>query len=93
MIVTLKEPKLVKARKEHTCDFCNKKISVGEEHTAATYKGDYVYDWRSCDRCKPYVREAFNSKNNDFSDGLNNQDFYDYMWEEHRNIAIEWWRD
>ena len=29
----LKEPKRVKARKEHQCDHCDKIISVGEEHT------------------------------------------------------------
>lgn len=89
---TIKEPKRVKARKEHQCDYCDKIISVGEEHTVATYKDDYIYDWRTCDRCKPYVDEAFSNKDYDWSDGMGWQDFRDYMYEEHRDIATEWWQ-
>lgn len=70
----------------------NKLVIVkGEEYTVATYKGDYIFDWRSCDRCKTYVNEAFNNKNYDWSDGMSNQDFIDYMWEEHRDVAKQWW--
>lgn len=88
----INEPKRVKARKEHNCDYCNKPIIVGEEHTVATYKGDYIYTWRSCERCEPYVDEAFSNKDYDWSDGMGWQDFHDYMWEENRDIAIEWWK-
>lgn len=89
---TLKEPKRVKARKRHQCSYCNKIIEIREDHSVATYKGDYVFDWRSCDRCKPYVQEAFDNNNYDWSDGMGNQDFIDYMWEEHRDIAKLWWK-
>ncbi len=87
----IKSPHIVKSRKEHQCDYCDKKINVGEEYTKATYKESYIYDWRNCDRCKPYVDEAFNNKTYDFSDGMSRQDFHDYMYGEHRNIAKEWW--
>lgn len=87
----LKEPKRVKARKEHKCDYCNKVIVVGEEHSVATYKGDFIFEWRECDRCKSYVSEAFNNKDYDWSDGMSWQDFIDYMYEEHRDIAKLWW--
>ncbi len=90
-MVTLKEPRRVKARKEHECDYCDKVIAVKEEHTVATYKEDYVYDWRSCDRCKLYVGEAFGNKDYDWSDGMGWQDFHDYMYTEHYGTAKEWW--
>ena len=89
---TLKEPHRIKARKEHKCDFCDKKISIGEEHEIATYVQDYIYDWRACDRCKPYVSEAFSNNDYSWEDGMNNQDFHNYMWEEHRDIALKWWK-
>lgn len=84
-------PHRIKARKEHSCDYCGKVIKKGEEYTKATCKGDYMYDWKSCDRCKPYVQEAFENKNYDWSDGMGEQDFRDYMWEEHREVSKSWW--
>ena len=89
---TINEPKKVKARKEHQCDYCDKAINKGEEHIVATYKGDYSYTLRACNRCKPYVDEAFRNKDYDWSDGMGWQDFHDYMYEEHRDIAVEWWQ-
>ena len=89
---TLKEPRRVKARKEHRCDYCDKTIQAGEKYTLATYKDDYIYDWRNCDRCKPYVDEAFANKDYDWADGMGWQEFRDYMYEEHRDVAIEWWK-
>lgn len=92
MLNTLKQPKRIKARKSHSCDFCDKTIFVGEEHTISTYAMDgSVYDWRECDRCKVYVKEAFNNKDYSWDDGMNNQQFHDYMWSEHYEIAKEWW--
>lgn len=88
---TIREPRRVKARKEHQCDFCDKIINIGEEYIAATYKDGDIYTWRTCDRCKPYVDEAF-SKDYDWPDGMGWQDFHDYMYEEHRDVAMEWWQ-
>lgn len=88
----LKYPHTVKARKQHRCDYCGKLIAIGEEYTKATYKADHIYDWRSCERCKEYVEEAFHNNDYDFSDGMGWQDFMDYMSEEHRDIAAEWWK-
>ena len=92
-MIVLKDQRRVKARKKHECDFCDKKINAGEEYTRATYKEDIIYDWITCDRCKRYVDEAFKNKEYDWSDGMGWQDFHDYMWEEHRDIAIEWWKN
>lgn len=89
----LRPPKTVKARKSHTCDYCGKVIEIGEEHEVGTYVGDYIYDWRECNRCKPYVSEAFQNKAYDFSEGMGEQDFREYMWEEHRDVALSWWHE
>lgn len=89
---TIKYPHRVKARKEHICDCCDKKIVVGEEHEVATYYDGQIYDWRTCDRCKSYVQEAFGNSDYSWDDGMGNQDFHDYMWSEHYDVAKEWWK-
>ena len=91
MFTVVKPPHRVKARKIHYCDYCNNTICIGEEHEVATYSDDTIYDWRCCDRCKPYVNEAFYNDDYDWEDGMGNQDFHDYMWSEHYDIAKQWW--
>lgn len=84
--------KRVKARKEHTCDFCNKTISKGEEYrySKIAYEGE-IYSWHSCDRCKPYVTEAFKELGDLIDEGLTQEMFREFMHEEHSEIAVEWW--
>lgn len=92
MINTLKQPHRVKARKEHKCDMCGKLIAVGELYESATYSCDgTVYDWKTCDRCKAYVNEAFSNKDYCWDDGMSEEDFREYMINEHTDIAEEWW--
>lgn len=85
------EPKQVKARKKHKCDYCQKVINPGEQYMTATYKDSYVYRWKTCKRCESYTKEAFLNKDYDFEEGMGQQDFQDYMWEKHQQIATEWW--
>lgn len=85
--------KIVKARKEHTCDFCEKKIVKGEEYRRSTHvHEDTIYTWHSCDRCKEYVSMAFEYLCDFAEDGLTNADFRDYMWGAHREVAEVWWK-
>lgn len=49
----------VTARKPHSCSWCDKEILPGEKYVTSTLKTDYIYEWRECDRCKPYVDEMF----------------------------------
>ena len=88
----LKSHQIVKARKTHICNFCGKEILKGEKYTASTYVEDYIYSWKTCNRCKEYVDEAFSNKEYDFSDGMGESEFHDYMWENHREVAAEWWK-
>lgn len=84
-------PRMVKARKQHRCDSCGKTIEKGEEYERAVYKNDDMFTWRTCKRCKPYVDEAFNNPDYCFLDGMSEQDFRNYMYEEHKDIAVKWW--
>lgn len=85
-------PHMVKARKQHKCDSCGKTIEIGETYEKAIYKDREIYSWKTCERCKPYVDEAFNNPDYDFSDGMSEQDFRNYMFEEHKSIAKRWWK-
>ncbi len=85
--------KRVKARKEHVCDYCEKKIVKGEEYRLSTHTYDgEIYDWHSCDRCRLFVVKAFKELGDYVADGLSEQDFKDFMWESHREVAVEWWK-
>lgn len=42
----------VKAKKEHSCNFCGFKINVGEAYMKSTHKFDGdVYDWKTHKHC------------------------------------------
>lgn len=84
--------KRVKARKEHTCDFCNKKIPKGEEYRySKIVNGGDLYSWHSCDRCKEYVTKAFKELGDWASDGLTEEMFKEFMYENYEEVAKEWW--
>ena len=92
MIDILKEKHIVKARKHHKCDYCNKIITIGEKYISSTYAYDgSIYDWKECDRCKPFVQEAFSNKYYNWEEGMSGEDFREYMLEEHKDIAKQWW--
>jgi hypothetical protein len=85
--------KRVRARKEHKCDYCSKVIEIGEEYRYGVYTNEaMIYSWRSCDRCRFYVTKAFKELGDYVADGLGEQDFKDFMWESHREVAVEWWK-
>jgi hypothetical protein len=84
--------KRVKARKEHICDFCEKKIAKGEEYRLSTHIYDgQIYDWHSCDRCRGYVSQAFKYYGDLLDEGLTAEAFYEYMRECCPDVAEEWW--
>jgi hypothetical protein len=36
-----------KAIKEHTCNWCNEKIKIGQKYNRGLYKEDDIYIWKS----------------------------------------------
>lgn len=93
MDTIISHQKKVKARKNHYCSWCNKIIEKGEEYKTSTYKSDdKIYTLKECMTCKYYVDKAFSDPFYGFrDDGMTQADFVSYMYEEHKNIAKEWW--
>ena len=88
-------PKIIKKAKAKDvckCDYCEKVLEIGEEHSVAIYEVQkQTYHWRTCARCKSYVKEAQQNKNVEFKYGLNNESFHQYMMKNHPEVAKEWW--
>ena len=82
---TISEPRQVKARKAHVCNWCGCTIPVGEKYNTATYKYDEVYIWKSHLKCMDLV----NALNMEGDEGISGETFYEYITEEFRNI----WRE
>ena len=70
-----------KARKEHKCSICQKKIMPGESYHeyAGVYEGDFYYS-KECETCQPIITEFKRSRYCD--EGC-------YGIDE----IYEWWRD
>lgn len=84
-IETISEPKQVKARKTHICNWCGCSISVGEAYNTATYKYDNIYTWKSHLKCM----ELVNTLDMEGDEGVTGEDFHEYITEEFSNI----WRE
>ena len=86
-------PHEVKARKSHRCDWCGKRIEVGETYRVAKYVSDgTVYAWHECERCRPYVKEMWESYGNPQNrpKTLTFADFEEHMVEFHPEVWSEW---
>jgi len=46
-----------KARKEHTCDWCDEKIKVGNKYERSFMKEDSVWVWKNHFRCSKIAHE------------------------------------
>ena len=93
MCVMIAEPHEVKARRLHRCGWCDKRIDVGESYLASTIVDDgVIYTWCECERCRPYVREMWESYGNrlNIPRTLTFADFEEYMTESHPEIWSEW---
>lgn len=92
MIRTIHPKHRVKSSAGKKCNTCGKIIFPGEYCTTATYAQDNeIYNWNTCDRCLPYVEEASTHPDYDWEDGMSEQDFRNYMYEEHPEVAKSWW--
>lgn len=67
--------KVVKARKEHRCDFCGHKISKGEKYDYSVNKGDGgdLYQWHSHVHCAELCSAMWNYVDPD--NGMTYDDF------------------
>ena len=91
MPTELSAPLRVKARKPHRCDWCGKRIEVGEGHEVSVYaEGGRAYSWRGCDRCAPYIGPMMDWVGNRYGEGYNMDDLEIYMHEEHHGVWAAW---
>ena len=69
------------ARKEHKCMFCGGIIKVGEKYVRQTnlYEGQ-IYDWIAHLECQE-VTGLLNMFDNDMGEGINGEDFVEYLQE------------
>lgn len=82
---TISDPKQVKARKAHVCNWCGCTIHVGETYNTATYKYDEVYTWKSHLKCMDLV----SALSMEGDEGISAETFYEYITEEFSSI----WRE
>jgi hypothetical protein len=80
--------KTVKARKPHSCDWCNSEIKVGQEYKKTVCKGDYIYDWKECNKCKKYVEEMYEELEPQ-DDGYSSDDFEEFIYEKYEKTISE----
>ena len=82
--------KTVTARKPCTCDWCSKPIGIGEQYERSTVKScGEIYTWHACGRCKGYVSEMW--EGGYYYDEYGTSEFEEFMWDNHREVAEEWW--
>lgn len=62
-----------KARKEHSCDYCQEIIKKGETYEWASLKADELYEWKNHKRCGFIARELWSFI--DPNDGMTESDF------------------
>lgn len=75
------------ARKEHTCDYCALKVSIGELYTISTYRGDDIYIWKSHISC--YVIASKLNWFDAFDEGLTGEDFRETVRCEYDRVMSE----
>ena len=69
------------AKKEHKCMFCSGTIKVGEKYERQTLIYDnQIYDWVCHLECKE-VTGLLNMFDNDMGEGINGEDFAEYLQE------------
>ena len=62
------------ARKEHICNYCGKKILLGEKYEVSVYKYDgEIYQWKSHEQCAFIAQAIWDYVDPD--DGMSDYDF------------------
>jgi len=84
---TLSYAKEIKARKQHSCDFCNERITVGEKYEKSTHVFDgHIYDWKTHKYCSKLARRL--KMYDDCDEGVTMDDFMETVGITHDDILI-----
>jgi hypothetical protein len=85
MITTLKQPSIVKARKQHICDLCGYRIVSGEKYIASTHVHDNIYVFRSHKYCHKLMLDLDMYKNSEY-EGVTMDFFQEEVSEQYYTI-------
>lgn len=72
--------KVVKARKEHKCSFCNRLIRKDERYETQTLVDDYIYVWKAHIRCSDIASKL--DMYSECYDGVTSEAFYETIVDE-----------
>lgn len=92
MIQVLTTKSIKKARKKHTCSYCNRTIEVGESYRISNIKQDYddLYQWKECSDCEIISKELFGSGYfQDDGNGLTSEVFLELAREIHEEFFTQ----
>lgn len=82
---TINYPNVVKARKDHICDWCGMVIPKGDKYSYAVYKYDDIYSWKSHLKCMKLVKQL----KMEGDEGITESIFQEYITEEFKEIWIK----
>ena len=84
---TLQQPKEVKARKKHQCDFCFERISEGENYIKSTHVHDgEVYDWKTHKHCSKLASDL--KMYEDCDEGVTGDYFQEIVADKYYSIMV-----
>ena len=91
MINTVAEPREIKARKHHTCDYCCQRIMKGEKYNRATYSFEgEIYNWKTHKYCdKIAARMEMYKAVEHTGYGLSSDDFQEIISNKHFDLLIK----
>lgn len=88
---TLSSNKQTKATKEHRCNFCSEKISVGEIYVKSTHKSDGdIYDWKAhvhCDNIATRLKMYDEAMDSGY-EGVNDEFFVETIHCKHDDLLM-----
>jgi len=84
-----------KAKKEHSCDYCGQKISIGETYENQTNVHDGLYHWKSHLSCVEIARKLKMFENCWYDEGVTAEHFQETVMDylSGKNVAHTGWKD
>lgn len=85
---------LRRARKPHICDWCLRRIEVGEQYRYSfIVDGGDAWSWHECETCEPYVAEMMADDSwgdKPSGEGWTTSEFLEFMNETHPDVIEKW---
>lgn len=69
----------IRARKEHTCNFCNQKIRKGELYNNYFFKDDEPYSWKEHWQCSKLSLKFRIENDYEYHEGMSHDDFIEHV--------------